>query len=90
MAARKTSPKQAEPDAAQATPPTEADKLPGDKAAAPEQPEAVLVVTAPRPRRRAGFAFGRDPVRLRLSQLSDEQLLAIESDPLLSVRHEQA
>lgn len=60
--------------------------------AAEETAEAgdVLVISAPRARRRAGLAFGPVPVRIRAEALTDEQLLAIESDRVLSVRVERS
>lgn len=51
---------------------------------------AVLVISAPRARRRAGLAFGPVPVRIPAEALTDEQLLAIEADRVLSVRVERA
>ncbi|SOC27651.1 hypothetical protein [Stappia indica] len=59
--------------------------------AAEETAEAgdVLVISAPRARRRAGLAFGPVPVRIPAETLTDEQLLAIESDRVLSVRIER-
>ncbi|ADZ72407.1 hypothetical protein [Polymorphum gilvum] len=49
-----------------------------------------LVVTSPRPRRRAGRAFGRDPLRIPLAGLGEDERRAIEADPLLFVRVEEA
>lgn len=47
--------------------------------------QMAIVVTGPRDgRRRAGRAFGVDPVRLPLMEPSDEDLRAIDGDPLLS------
>ncbi|WP_428700201.1 hypothetical protein [Stappia sp.] len=75
-----------------------ADAAPEDQAAAEEAQEGaegpiasgvVLVITAPRARRRAGIAFGPDPVRIPVDDLTEDQLLAIESDRLLSVRAER-
>lgn len=45
----------------------------------------VIVVTARAARRRAGYAFGREPVTIALKDLSREQLEAISSDPALKI-----
>lgn len=50
----------------------------------------VLVISAPRSRRRAGLAFGPAPVRIPPEDLTDDQRVAIDSDPVLSVRVERA
>ncbi|WP_417766727.1 hypothetical protein [Stappia sp.] len=70
---------------------------PEDKAATEDAQEAtldaasalILVITAPRARRRAGIAFGPDPVRIPVDDLTEDQVLAIDSDRLLTVRAEK-
>ena len=48
--------------------------------------EAWLIVTGPeRGRRRAGHAFGKTAVELRVAELSDPELSAIKGDPELAV-----
>jgi hypothetical protein len=81
MAARKT----AEKRTAATAPDVKATQ---EEAEGPVAAGGVLVVTAPRARRRAGFAFGPEPVRVTVADLTDEQLLAIESDPLLTVKRD--
>lgn len=44
-----------------------------------------LIVRAPRPRRRAGRSFGKAPVKLKIADLSEAEIAAIKSDPVLSV-----
>jgi hypothetical protein len=56
------------------------------KSKPPSEPAEVLVVTARRPRRRAGRAFGKDPVEIPLADLSDAERVAIDSDPVLTVK----
>lgn len=56
------------------------------KSEPPSDPGEVLVVTARRPRRRAGRAFGKDPVEIPLVDLSEAERVAIESDPALTVK----
>ncbi len=47
----------------------------------------VLQVTGPRrPYRRAGFAFGPEPVTLDPRDLTDDQVGSLTSDPYLTVR----
>lgn len=51
-----------------------------------EGPESVIVVQGPeKGRRRAGYAFGPERVIIRLADLTDEQLCAIQDDPDLMV-----
>lgn len=50
---------------------------------------AVIVVTAHKPRRRAGRRFGSHETRIPISELSESDALAIRDDPLLTVRVEQ-
>ena len=55
------------------------------KPAAKAPGEACLVVTGPKQgRRRAGRTFGRDPVRIPLSELGKGERKAIEADPRLT------
>lgn len=49
-----------------------------------------LIVRASRPRRRAGRRFGKTPVRLKLANLSEDEIAAIKADPVLSVSDEAA
>ncbi|MBL6431677.1 MAG: hypothetical protein HPM95_13090 [Alphaproteobacteria bacterium] len=56
------------------------------KSEPPSDPGEVLVVTARRPRRRAGRAFGKDPTEIPLTDLSEAERVAIESDPALTVK----
>jgi hypothetical protein len=59
------------------------------KAAAKSKPrKGAVVVTAniDGGRRRAGRAFSRSPTTIDLADLSDEQIVAIEADPVLSVK----
>lgn len=48
---------------------------------------ASLVVTtkAKAGRRRAGYAFGREETVIPLAELSDDQIAALDADPLLTV-----
>lgn len=58
----------------------------GGKPAPKAAGEACLVVTGPKQgRRRAGRTFGRDPVRIPLSELGKAERKAIETDPRLTV-----
>lgn len=49
-----------------------------------------LIVRASRPRRRAGRRFGKTPLRLKLANLTKEEIAAIKADPILSVSEEAA
>ena len=62
-------------------------------AAKPKPGEMVLpvtiAVTAPGgPRRRAGMRFDAQPTVLQLADLNDDQIAALQSDPMLSIRAE--
>ena len=59
---------------------------PKAKAAKPEMVEAIFVRSHPPTFRRAGFEFNSKGYGLRLSDLSDEQLTAIMSEPMLSAQ----
>eukprot|EP00873_Tetraselmis_striata_P018483 jgi/Tetstr1/438747/TSEL_002943.t1 len=61
-----------------------------EKSEPPSDPAEVLVVTARRPRRRAGRAFGKDPTEISLADLSEAERAAIESDPALTVKIQPA
>jgi hypothetical protein len=50
----------------------------------------TVIVTAPKPRRRAGYRFGPHPVEIDRTQLTDAQLEALKSDPFLRVTIEAA
>jgi hypothetical protein len=50
----------------------------------------TVIVTAPKPRRRAGHRFGPHPVEIDRTQLTDAQLEALKSDPFLRVTVEIA
>lgn len=61
--------------------------------AAPPLPDtaAFLVVVGPKKGRwRAGWHFGADPVCIPLADLSEDEKVAIEGDPVLKVRLEPA
>jgi hypothetical protein len=45
----------------------------------------TVIVTAPKPRRRAGYRFGPHPVEIDRLLLTDAQLEALKSDPFLRV-----
>ncbi|SDU08594.1 hypothetical protein [Stappia sp. ES.058] len=60
------------------------------KSKPPSDPAEVLVVTARRPRRRAGRAFGKDPTEIPLADLSGADRAAIEGDPALTVKIQPA
>lgn len=52
---------------------------------------AAITVTAPGgPRRRAGMRFDTQPKVLQLADLNDDQIAALQSDPMLSIRAEPA
>jgi hypothetical protein len=50
----------------------------------------TVIVTAPKPRRRAGYRFGPHPVEIDRTQLTDAQLEALKSDPFLRITVEAA
>jgi hypothetical protein len=50
----------------------------------------TVIVTAPKPRRRAGYRFGPHPVEIDRAQLTAAQLEALKSDPFLRVTVETA
>jgi len=51
-----------------------------------DQPEVVLTITGPkRGRRRAGRAFGPEPVRIAASDLSEADRRKLEADPALKI-----
>ncbi|WP_425086997.1 hypothetical protein [Stappia sp.] len=60
------------------------------KSEPPSDRGEVLVVTARRPRRRAGRAFGKDPTEIPLADLSDADRAAIEGDPALTMKIQPA
>lgn len=52
-----------------------------------EAPRLILTITAPvGPRRRAGFAFGKEPVHLTEADLDDAKFEALKADPQLVIR----
>ncbi|MGL5447446.1 MAG: hypothetical protein ACRDBL_09070 [Rhabdaerophilum sp.] len=52
-----------------------------------EAPRFVVTITAPSgPRRRAGFAFGKEPVHLTDADLDEEKEKALTADPQLVIR----
>lgn len=52
-----------------------------------EAPRFVVTITAPAgPRRRAGFAFGKEPVHLTAEDLDKEKEKALAEDPQLVIR----
>lgn len=56
--------------------------------AAPDAPPLAGSITVRAMRdsfRRAGFAFGREPVTLQLADLSPEQLALLQAEPMLVV-----
>lgn len=57
------------------------------KTAEPKMLDAIFVRSLAPRFRRAGFEFTREGHGLLLADLSEEQLKAIESEPLLSVTH---
>jgi hypothetical protein len=50
----------------------------------------TVIVTAPKPRRRAGYRFGPHPVEIDRTQLTDAQWEALKSDPFLRITVEAA
>lgn len=57
---------------------------------APEGHAEVLVVIGPkRGRRRAGLAFGPKPEVLPLAAMTDDEIAAIEGDPVLTTRRDR-
>ena len=46
----------------------------------------ALEIRAAMHRRRAGFAFGPEPVAVPLAALDKKELAAIEADPLLTIK----
>lgn len=63
------------------------EKMPMGVVAEPKAASAKSIkVTGPKAgRRRAGFVFNATPTVLDIGKLSDEQLYAIEHDPMLTV-----
>lgn len=62
-------------------------KTKADAGTETEAPRFVVTITAPGgPRRRAGFAFGKEPVHLTEAQLDKEIVEALRSDPHLVIR----
>lgn len=51
-----------------------------------EAPDGFLVVTAAKPRRRAGRRFGPHETRIAVAGLTDAEIVAIRDDPVLRVR----
>jgi hypothetical protein len=45
----------------------------------------TVIVTAPKPRRRAGYRFGPHPVEIDRVLLTDAQMEALKSDPFLRI-----
>ncbi|WP_029056972.1 hypothetical protein [Stappia stellulata] len=81
------------PAAKAAKPKASAKSAPKPDAGKSEPPSdcgEVLVVTARRPRRRAGRAFGKEPTEIPLADLSDPDRVAIEGDPALTVKIQPA
>ena len=62
---------------------------PAAKGAEPALLDGIFVRSLPASFRRAGFTFTREGVGLLLTDLSPQQLDAIEAEPLLSVTHAQ-
>ena len=63
--------------------------VPTPPAPTPAPVPGALVVTGPkRGRRRAGWQFGPEPVRIPLADLTEDERAAIERDPTLSVKVE--
>lgn len=57
------------------------------EAAAESKKEQYLVVTASREGfRRAGYAFGKEPVRLALTDLTADQVAMLKAESMLFVR----
>lgn len=58
-----------------------------DNAAEPEAPRFVVTITAPAgSRRRAGFAFGKEPVHLTEAELDKDKIELLKGDPQLVIR----
>lgn len=93
MASRPKTPKApaATPDTAQAAvaapePITsQAEGQPAEAGSAPTLPLTVVVKGPKGARRRAGRAFGPEPVSISIDELTEADLVALQSDPLLSV-----
>ena len=45
----------------------------------------VSIVAIAGPRRRAGFSFGPQPVKIDVSELTEEQIEQLKGDPMLAV-----
>ena len=76
-----TMPATATTEAAQLATPVES------KANEEDEIEAIFVRAVPERRCRAGFCFDQQGHGIALSLLSEEQLAALEADPLLRVEH---
>jgi hypothetical protein len=59
--------------------------LPPEPDLAPATDYALKITGPRRGRRRAGYAFGAEPVVLPFKELSEEQAEALRSDPLLMI-----
>lgn len=53
-------------------------------------PVAIAVTAPGGPRRRAGMRFDAQPTVLQLADLNDDQIAALQGDPMLSIRAEPA
>ena len=62
-------------------------KKPVAKGGDPNMQDGIFVRSMPETFRRAGFTFTREGVSLALSALTQEQLKAIEEEPLLNVQY---
>ena len=52
----------------------------------PPEPDFTVVVTGPKAgRRRAGRAFGLEPVSINAMDLTEDEIAALQADPLLTV-----
>jgi len=50
------------------------------------RPGEFIMISAPNARRRAGMSFGTEPVKVDVSTLSEDQIIALRDDPLLVIR----
>lgn len=62
-------------------------KKPVAKSGEPNMQDGIFVRSMPETFRRAGFTFTREGVGLALTALTQEQLKAIEEEPLLNVQY---
>lgn len=79
----KPSPDQVTP---QAAPVEEAVSAEAEVAAPLQPPALTVVVTGPKEgRRRAGRAFGPEPVSIQAEELTEDEIAALQADPFLRV-----